>query len=207
MRLARLWAVAHKELLHVLRDPRSLAMGIAIPMLLLVLFGYALTLDVDDVPLVVWDQSATPASRQLVDGLRASRYFSLRGFVDDYDEIERAIDHGDALMAVVIPAELGRAAAGGRVPSVQILVDGSDSNTAATAIGYAESVVRRWSQDVAVERLRRVGGQSVPLPLEVRSRVSGPWPTRSSSTSCATRAASPWGSRSPCCCSSSSATP
>jgi len=171
MKLARLWAVAHKELLHILRDPRSLAMGIAIPMLLLVLFGYALTLDVDDVPLVVWDQSATPASRELVSGFRASRYFSLRAFVDDYGAIERAIDHGDALMAVVIPADLGRAGAGGPAPSVQILVDGSDSNTAAAALGYAESVVRRWGQEVALERLRRAGGQFVPLPLEVRSRV------------------------------------
>ena len=75
MRVARLWAVSSKELLHILRDPRSLAMGIAIPMLLLVLFGYALTLDVDDVPLVIWDQSETPASRDLVSGFQGSRYF------------------------------------------------------------------------------------------------------------------------------------
>ena len=59
----RVWAVMRKEALHILRDPRSLGMGIAIPMLLLVLFGYALTLDVDDVPLVVWDQSETQVSR------------------------------------------------------------------------------------------------------------------------------------------------
>ncbi len=171
MKLSRLWAVARKELLHILRDPRSLAMGIAIPMLLLVLFGYALTLDVDDVPLVVWDQSGTPASRELVSGFQGSRYFSLRAFVGGYDEIERAIDHGDALMAVVIPADLGRATGTGLEPTVQILVDGSDSNTAAAAIGYAENVVRRWSQEVALDRLRRGGGRTVPLPLEVRSRV------------------------------------
>lgn len=171
MKLSRLWAVARKELLHILRDPRSLAMGIAIPMLLLVLFGYALTLDVDDVPLVVWDQSGTPASRALVSGFQGSRYFSLRAFVDGYEEIERAIDHGDALMAVVIPADLGRATGAGVAPTVQILVDGSDSNTAATAIGYAENVVRRWSQGIALDRLRRSGGRTVPLPLEVRSRV------------------------------------
>ncbi|MBZ0090354.1 MAG: ABC transporter permease, partial [Thermoanaerobaculia bacterium] len=171
MKLSRLWAVARKELLHILRDPRSLAMGIAIPMLLLVLFGYALTLDVDDVPLVVWDQSGTPASRELVSGFQGSRYFSLRAFVDGYGEIERAIDHGDALMAVVIPADLGRATGNGLTPTVQILVDGSDSNTAAAAIGYAENVVRRWSQGIALDRLRRSGGRTVPLPLEVRSRV------------------------------------
>ncbi|MEO8196218.1 MAG: ABC transporter permease [Thermoanaerobaculia bacterium] len=171
MKFSRLWAVAHKELLHILRDPRSLAMGVAIPMLLLVLFGYALTLDVDDVPLVVWDQSETPASRELLSGFQGSRYFSLRAYVHGYDEIERAIDHGEALMAVVVPAELGRATAGDPAPTVQILVDGSDSNTAALAIGYGESVVRRWSQEIALERLGRRGGQTLALPLEMRPRV------------------------------------
>jgi ABC-2 type transport system permease protein len=171
MKLTRIWAVARKEVLHILRDPRSLAMGIAIPMLLLVLFGYALSLDVDDVPLLVWDRSETPASRELVSGFQGSRYFSLQGFVEGYDEIERAIDHGDALMAVVVPAGLGRAGADGREPAVPLLVDGSDSNTAALAIGYGENVVRRWGQEVTLERLRRSGGRTVLLPLEVRARV------------------------------------
>ena len=77
MKSLRVWAVARKEFIHVIRDPRSLGMGIAIPMLLLLLFGYALTLDVDNVPLVVWDQSESPASRQLVSGFLGSRYFLL----------------------------------------------------------------------------------------------------------------------------------
>lgn len=171
MKLSRIRAVSRKEVLHILRDPRSLAMGIAIPMLLLVLFGYALSLDVDNVPLVVWDQSETPASRDLLSGFRGSRYFSLRGFVAGYAEIERAIDHGDALMAVVVPAGLGRPGAESRQPTVQLLVDGSDSNTAALAIGYGENVVRQWSQKVTLERLRRSGGRTAPLPLDVRARV------------------------------------
>ncbi|MBZ0112489.1 MAG: ABC transporter permease [Thermoanaerobaculia bacterium] len=167
----RLWAVARKETLHIVRDPRSLTMGIAIPMLLLILFGFALTLDVDDVPLVVWDQSRTPASRELISGFQGSPYFSLQAFVGGYDEIERAIDHSEALMAVVIPVDLGKTSSSGLPPSVQILVDGSDSNTAALAIGYGESVVRRWSQTVVLERFRRLGGQTVALPLEVRPRI------------------------------------
>lgn len=172
MRARRIWAVARKEVLHIRRDPRSLAMGIAIPMLLLVLFGYALTLDVDDVPLVVWDQSETPASRELIAGFQGSRYFSLRSsYASSYAEIERAIDLGEALMAIVVPPALGRETGTGTVPVVQMLVDGSDSNTAALAIGYGESVVRRWSQEVALARLQRRGGRSMELPLEVRPRV------------------------------------
>ena len=76
-----------KNSYSVIRDPRSLGMGIAIPMLLLLLFGYALTLDVDNVPLVVWDQSESPASRQLVSGFLGSRYFLLRSYVHNYPEV------------------------------------------------------------------------------------------------------------------------
>ena len=89
MKLQRIKAVAKKEFLHVLRDPRSLGLGIAIPMLLLFLFGYALTLDVDRVPLIVWDQSDTPASRELVSRFSGSRYFSLQSHTDNYRDIEQ----------------------------------------------------------------------------------------------------------------------
>jgi ABC-2 type transport system permease protein len=154
-----------------MRDPRSLGMGIAIPMLLLLLFGYALTLDVDDVPLVVWDQSETPASRDLIGGFTGSRYFSLEAFVRDYGEVAHAIDHGDALLAVVIPRDFDQNSGAGGPPVVQILVDGSDANTAALAIGYAENVVGRWGKAIALDTLARSGGRNMALPLELRHRV------------------------------------
>ena len=79
MNLRRLWAVARKEALHIRRDPRSLGLAIGIPMLMLLMFGYALTLDVDHVPLVVWDQSGTAESRDFVAQFTGSRYFDFRG--------------------------------------------------------------------------------------------------------------------------------
>jgi len=171
MKPLRVWAVARKEFTHIIRDPRSLGMGIAIPMLLLVLFGYALTLDVDNVPLAIWDQSESPASRQLVSGFLGSRYFLLRYYVHNYPEVERAIDSGRALMAVVIPADFaGRIESGRRAP-VQIIVDGSDSNTATIAMGYADAVALAYSQDVAVETTRRIGGRAIQVPLDLRPRV------------------------------------
>jgi ABC-2 type transport system permease protein len=170
MKPRRVWAVARKEFLHVLRDPRSLGMGIAIPMLLLLLFGYALTFDVDRVPLVVWDQSQTPASRDLVSRLAGSRYFALRRFVRNYGQIDRAINKGEALAALVIPRDFGgKVAAGGSAP-VQLILDGSDSNTATIAGGYAETVVGQWGQEVLLNRLDRAGRQ-VRVPLDVRPRV------------------------------------
>jgi ABC-2 type transport system permease protein len=146
-------------------------MGIAIPMLLLVLFGYALTLDVDNVPLVIWDQSESPASRQLVSGFLGSRYFSLRAYLHNYPEVERAIDSRRALMALVIPTDFAGRVESGRSAPVQIIVDGSDSNTATIAMGYADVVVLTYSQEVAVETARRIGGRIVHAPLDLRPRV------------------------------------
>jgi ABC-2 type transport system permease protein len=167
----RVWAVARKEFIHVIRDPRSLGMGIAIPMLLLLLFGYALTLDVDNVPLVVWDQSESPASRQLVSGFLGSRYFLLRSYVHNYPEVEQAVDSGRALMALIIPRDFSGRIESGRLAPVQIIADGSDSNTATIAMGYADVVALAYSQGVAVNTLRRTGGRMIQTPVDLRPRV------------------------------------
>ncbi len=173
MKLRRVRAVARKEFLHVLRDPRSLGMALAIPMLLLVLFGSALTLDVDRVPLVAWDQSGTPPSRDLIARFTASRYFSLRGEARGHGEIEREIDAGRALAGLVIPREFAREVGAGRPAAVQLIVDGSDSNTATIALGYAEVVVQGWSQEVMLREVRRSGraAPAIEGPLELRPRV------------------------------------
>ncbi len=171
MKPLRVWAVARKEFIHVIRDPRSLGMGIAIPMLLLLLFGYALTLDVDNVPLVVWDQSESPASRQLVSGFLGSRYFLLRSYAHNYPEVEQAVDSGRALMALIIPRDFSGRIESGRLAPVQIIVDGSDSNTATIAMGYADVVALAYSQGVAVNTLRRTGGRMIQTPVDLRPRV------------------------------------
>jgi ABC-2 type transport system permease protein len=146
-----------KEFLHVFRDPRSLGLGIAIPLLLLFLFGYALTLDVDKVPLIIWDQSATPASRDLISRFSGSRYFSLKGYTDNYGDIERAIDKRDVLIALVIPIDFARRIESGEKAKVQAILDGSDSNTATIALGYAENVTLSFSGEVNLEQLRLHG--------------------------------------------------
>ncbi|KAF0219190.1 MAG: hypothetical protein FD174_2276 [Geobacteraceae bacterium] len=171
MKFQRIKAVAKKEFLHVFRDPRSLGMGIAIPMLLLFLFGYALTLDVDKVPLIVWDQSGTHASRDFISHFSGSRYFSLNRYVDNYRDIEHAIDRRDALIALIIPVDFARQIESGRKTSVQVLLDGSDSNTATIALGYADAVALSYSQEVALGQLRRLGVAPAAGRLDVRPRV------------------------------------
>ena len=171
MNLRRTWAVARKEFLHVRRDPRSLAMGVAIPVLLLSLFGWALTLDVDRVPLAVWDQSETPASRALLSGFTGSRYFALAGRAGSYAELEGAIDRREALAALVIPPDFDRLLATGRSAPVQLILDGSDANTAQLAANYAEAVVGDFSRSAVLEQVRRSGRRPPEPPLETRARV------------------------------------
>jgi ABC-2 type transport system permease protein len=171
MKPLRVWAVARKEFIHVLRDPRSLGMAIAIPMLLLMLYGYALTLDVDNVPLAVWDQSESAASRDFISGFQGSRYFSLRGYARNYRELERAIDSGQVLMALIVPREFAGRIESGRAASAQLIVDGSDSNTATLAVGYAEAVALAYSQQIALEQIQRNGGRAPRSPVEFRPRV------------------------------------
>ena len=109
----RIGAMARKEFIHIFRDPRSLGMGIAIPMIMLLLFGYALTLDVDKVPMVIWDQDRSQASREFISQFLGSRYFSLQGYVDNYPEVEKRIDSRRALVSLVIPPDFaGRIASG-----------------------------------------------------------------------------------------------
>ena len=133
----RTWAMAHKEFRHVLRDARSLAMALALPLFLLVLFGYALTLDVDRIATVVYDGDRTPESRELIERLRGSRYFSIRAVASSYGEVVRAIDRGECLAALVIRRGYSRRLLAGKETSVQVILDGTDSNTASIALRTA----------------------------------------------------------------------
>ena len=171
MKLKRVSAIARKEFLHVVRDWRSLGIGIAIPVVMLFLFGYALTLDVDRVPLIVWDQSQTPSSRAFVGGFSASRYFEVVGNTVGYREIERAMDSRRAVIALVLPVDFARRVASGRGVSVQAILDGSDSNVASFALGYAEAVTRSFSDQVTMDVLARSGQPPPARGLVLEPRV------------------------------------
>lgn len=171
MSFRRTRAIAAKELLHIVRDPRSLSMALAIPLLLLLLFGYALSLDVDRIPTLILDADRTPESRELIEQFRGSRYFHVGGIVDQYATIQQQMDQGACLLAVVIDQRFSEALRGGREAQIQLLVDGSDANTASIALGYAEGLLQsyalQWQARVADERGLRVRS----LPVQARLRV------------------------------------
>src|SRR5215470_15386710 len=104
----RLRAITIKEFHHVLRDPRSLGMALFTPVMMLLLFGYALSLDVDRISTYIYDQDQTEASRALIREFEGSRYFEILGRVHSYAEIDRAIDRSRILMAVVVPRDYSK---------------------------------------------------------------------------------------------------
>jgi ABC-2 type transport system permease protein len=168
MSYRRMRAMLIKELHHIARDSRSLTLALAMPFMMLLLYGYALSLDVDQIPTMIYDQDGTAASRALARQFQGSRYFEIRGFADSYAPIERAIDKNSIIIGVVIPRGFGGDGAAGRGAGVQLLVDGSDSNTSAIALGYAENVVRAYSAQIQTQK--RLIVRAAPV-VDARMRV------------------------------------
>lgn len=171
MNWRRTRAMARKEVLHIVRDPRSLIAAIIQPLLILLLFSYALSLDVDRIPTVVYDQDKTPASRNLVQDFGGSRYFSIIERVDSYAPIERAMDERRGLLGLVIPAQYSRDVLEGKHAEVQLLFDGTDSNTAQIAQGYAESIVQLAAMRARDQAQSQKTGSVLQPPVDVRPRV------------------------------------
>jgi ABC-2 type transport system permease protein len=163
--ISRLLAMSRKEVIQLRRDPRSLALAFALPVLLLILFGYAISWDVRNIRLAVLDQDRSAAGRELVNAFRASGYFSLAAFLERSGDIEPLMERGGAQLVLVIPPGFARDLGAGRTAALQAIVDGSDANTATIALGYGEAVVRTWSARVELR------GRSVAPPVSAESRV------------------------------------
>jgi ABC-2 type transport system permease protein len=164
MKFRRVRAMARKEFLHIARDTRSLVMALLVPLFMLILFGYALSLDVDHIPTLVVDHDRTPVSRELRARFEGTPFFDVLGVESSTAMVNGEIDRGRVLLAVVIPAGFERDLSRGQRPAVQLLLDGSDSNTASIAINYAQTLVMAWAGE-------RVAGRRLTLPVEAQVRV------------------------------------
>ncbi len=170
MSLRRLAAVARKETLHLLRDWRSLALALAIPLILILLYGYALTLDLRLVPTVVWDQSRTSTSRELLSLFQNSPYFSIRAYHDSYPDLQRELDQGRAMIAIVIPADFAAKVQAAKPVQIQIIGDGSDANTSRLSMNYAAAVGAIFARTVAAEQMQFKGRGELRPPVEMIQR-------------------------------------
>jgi ABC-2 type transport system permease protein len=168
MKAQRLLAVAHKESLHLLRDWRSLALALAIPLLLILVYGYALTFDLRHAPIVILDQSKSRESRELIGLITGTPYFDLLGYVTNNDDLAQYLIHGQAMLGFVIPRDFAQNIAAGRLATVQLLIDGSDANTSRLARGYAEAVTAIYSRTVM---LRTMDTSPHPGQVDLRLRT------------------------------------
>ena len=165
MNRTRMLAVARKEVIQLRRDTRSLILAFLLPVLLVVLFGYAISWDVNDIPTAVLDGDGSARSRGLLDAFRSSGYFTLVERVERSGEIDRLLDRGRVRIVLVIPPDFARDLDAGRPARLQAIVDGADANTATIALGYARAIVQSYSGDVILRGERRTA------PIEVRTRV------------------------------------
>lgn len=163
MRLLRVKAIAKKELIQIWRDPLSLAMAFLMPVMLLFIFGYAITLDVNNLKAVVYDLDKSSLSRELVSQFRESGYFTIVDYINDPKDIDKYLNTGKALVSISIPKDFSKDINSGRNAQLQVILDGSDSNTATIALGYISAITELYPQ--------RIKGIKITPVIDLRVRV------------------------------------
>jgi ABC-2 type transport system permease protein len=165
----RLWFVIYKEFIHIVRDPRTLAVMFVMPIMQLVLLGYAMTTDVDHIPTVVLDQDLTSQSRALISAYQASSYFDITRYVDAEVELRRLVDKGTFRAGLIIPAGYGNNLESRQDAQVSFVIDGSDPNVARTAFAASQTVAQAHALELIGQR---IGLSIETLPgVDVHPRV------------------------------------
>ncbi|MBE9547381.1 MAG: ABC transporter permease [Proteobacteria bacterium] len=171
MNPVRIKAIARKEFYHLIRDFRSLYLAFVIPLLLILLFGYALSLDVDNIKTVVVDHDRTYLSRDFIRKLNASSYFNVIGHLTDTRAVTKHLDHGWTKVAVIIPPDWTADIKADRDAPMQILLDGSDPNFAGISRGYITAFVEEYNRRSLLDFFNRKGMEKIKPPVEGRIRV------------------------------------
>jgi ABC-2 type transport system permease protein len=166
-----IWTVVWKEVREIRRDPITIAVAVLLPLLMLYLFGSALSLDVKDASLAVYDQDRSAASRSLIERFPQSGYFRRTHDIRSEDEISDLLDRGRARLVLIVPPDFSQKLARGERTEVQALADGSYSATAMMILGYADAIVQSYSLERASARLAAQGIAAPLVPVRVESRV------------------------------------
>ena len=160
---SRIFPIVRKEFIHIIRDPRSLIIVILMPVIMLVVFGYAFNSDLNDIKLGVLDYSQSQASRQLIDKFVCTEYFTLTNSCQSYTEIQRLMDGGDIQLALVVPRDYAKSIINNFTTKVQVLIDGSNSQSATIIQNYVTVILN----DIA----GITSGAGFKLPLDVRVNI------------------------------------
>lgn len=172
MRRRRLQAIALKESLQIVRDPRSLMIALLIPIMQMFMLGYGINLDIKHIPVCIMDREASQRSQDLLHRFAASSYFDIRRASGSDADIRHELDSGNCSIAVVIPVDFTQGINDTGIGQVQVLVDGTDSNTAGISTNYARAVISAFSTDMQSNALLRKGSTiSTNTPVDTQARV------------------------------------
>jgi len=171
VRLRNIQAVTRKEFYHLIRDFRSLYLAFALPLLLILLFGYALSLDVDNVETVVVDHDDTDLSREFILHLGGSPYFHVAAHLPNVKTATDYLDRGKAILAIIIPPNWTRDIRSDRAAPLQFLLDGSDPSFANITRGYVNAYVSQYNQKLLISFLNRQGREQINPPVSGQIRV------------------------------------
>jgi ABC-2 type transport system permease protein len=172
MSLKRLLPIIRNEFTHLFRDPLTLAMMFALPILMLLLYGYAASFDVKEIPFGVFDQSRTKESRDFIRRFDSSSYFQLVENFTSVGEFRDRMDGAKVRVIINIPTDYARKLASGKPAEVQVLVDGSDPTWASSAIGYVNGIIQQYYQDLINAAFIRSGNRSAgKTPIELKDRM------------------------------------
>lgn len=160
-----------KEFLQFKRDPRMYSLILFSPVIQLTLLGLAANLDVDKVRTIIYDQDKSVTSRNYIERFIGSGYFYIEDYVDNYEEVTKEIDYGNALLALVIPPDFEKKINRQETAKVQVILNGSDGNSANIASGYIQSITASFSKNILMDFMHRRGVTNSPagtLSAEVR---------------------------------------
>ncbi|MCL4378454.1 MAG: ABC transporter permease [Actinobacteria bacterium] len=168
MNIKRTFAISKKEIIHIRRDMRSLLFSFLIPLVLLVLFGYALSLDIKNIPTTILDYDRSSYSREFISTIEQSKYLIINDYAGSYKELEQNIEAGSSVMAIVIPPDFGNRVKSGLNVSIQTIIDGSNSNKAALSFGYISALSQSFSTKILNEEKTLT---NIKVPLNTKTRV------------------------------------
>lgn len=169
MAMERLLCMIRKEFIQIFRNSKMRAIVLVMPLVQSMVFGYAVTTDVKQVNTAVYDQAQTPDSRDLVDRFIHSGYFSVKTAIHSDREMDELLDQGEVATILRIPTDFSSKLAAGETAAVQIIVDGTDSNTAGVVLNYAGSIIRNDAIEILRKRTESPGRETIGVNLQTRA--------------------------------------
>lgn len=171
MSFKRLFAIIKKEIIHIKRDKPSLMMGFVAPVMMILLFGYAVNTDIDHIKTVVLDMDKTQMSRSALEAFKNSNYFDVVTYVSDMEELKKEIDSSRAKAGIVIKSGFNKGINRNEKPEILIVVDGSDPSIARTAYSSGIFTAQAFSADIKLQKLAKGGAGMLQEPIDIKSQV------------------------------------